>query len=55
MGTALQTSEQQLKKTLRKQLKETIAPQTKRLHLALLLAVLGTLVFIGRSWLLADV
>ena len=53
MDTALQTSEQQLKKTLRKQLKETIAPEAKRLHLALLLAVLGTLVFIGQSWLLA--
>lgn len=55
MDTALQISEQQRKKLLRKQLKETIAPQAKRLHLALLLAVLGTLVFIGKSWLLAHV
>ncbi|MDY0248741.1 MAG: thiol reductant ABC exporter subunit CydD [Pseudomonas sp.] len=53
MNTTPQSPEQQLKRTLRKQLKATIAPETKRLHGALLLAVLGSLLFIGQSWLLA--
>jgi len=53
VNTTPQSPEQQLKRTLRKQLKATIAPETKRLHGALLLAVLGSLLFIGQSWLLA--
>lgn len=47
-------SEKQLKGALRDQLKTIIAPETKRLHLALFFAVLGTLLFIGQSWLLAQ-
>lgn len=48
-----ENSEKQLKRTLRKQLKQIIAPQAQRLHIALTLAVLGGLLFIGQSWLLA--
>lgn len=47
-------SEKQLKRALREQLKTIIAPETKRLHMALFFAVLGTLLFIGQSWLLAQ-
>ncbi len=54
METVQQSPEKQLKRTLRKHLKETIAPEAKRLHGALLLAVLGSVVFIGQSWLLAQ-
>lgn len=54
MDTIQQSPEKQLKHTLRKHLKHIIAPEAKRLHAALLLAVLGSLVFIGQSWLLAQ-
>lgn len=46
--------EKELKCTLRQQLKQIIAPEAKRLHLALIFAVLGALLFIGQSWLLAQ-
>ncbi|NLJ13095.1 MAG: thiol reductant ABC exporter subunit CydD [Gammaproteobacteria bacterium] len=46
--------EKELKRTLRQQLKQIIAPEAKRLHLALIFAVLGALLFIGQSWLLAQ-
>ena len=46
--------EKELKRTLRQQLKQIIAPEVKRLHLALIFAVLGALLFIGQSWLLAQ-
>ena len=54
MDTIQQSPEKQLKHTLRKHLKHIIAPEAKRLHAALLLAVLGSLVFIGQNWLLAQ-
>lgn len=45
--------EKQLKRQLRTQLKQIIAPESRRLRLALVFAVLGALLFIGQSWLLA--
>ena len=49
-----QQSEKQLKRQLRTQLKHIIAPESQRLRLALMFAVLGALLFIGQSWLLAQ-
>ena len=46
--------EKRLKRTLRQQLKQIIAPQAQRLQWALIFAVLATLLFIGQSWLLAQ-
>ncbi len=54
MDNALEQSEKQLKRTLRQQLKEIITPEAKRLHGALIFAVMGALLFIGQSWLLAQ-
>ncbi len=54
MDTVQQSPEKQLKHMLRKHLKHIITPEAKRLHWALLLAVLGSVVFIGQSWLLAQ-
>ncbi len=54
MNNALEHSEKQLKRSLRQQLKDIIAPETPRLRWALLFAVLGALLFIGQSWLLAQ-
>lgn len=54
MDNVLEHSEKQLKRSLRQQLKDIIAPETQRLHWALFFAVLGALLFIGQSWLLAQ-
>lgn len=54
MENTLKHSEQQLKRTLRKQLKDIIAAEETRLRLALLFAVSAALLFIGQSWLLAQ-
>lgn len=54
MENTLEHSEQQLKRSLRQQLKDIIAPETPRLRWALSFAVLGALLFIGQSWLLAQ-
>lgn len=54
MDNALEHSEKQLKRSLRQQLKDIIAPETSRLRWALLFAVFGALLFVGQSWLLAQ-
>ncbi|MDY7219159.1 thiol reductant ABC exporter subunit CydD [Denitrificimonas sp. JX-1] len=54
MNNTLEQTEQQLKRKLRQQLKSIITPQAQRLHWALIAAVLATLLFIGQSWLLAQ-
>lgn len=54
MAHTQKNSEKQLKRTLRQQLTAIIAPETRRLHLALFFAVVGALFFIGQSWLLAQ-
>ena len=54
MEKALETPEKQLKRKLRHHLKQIIAPEAKRLHWALIFAVVGALLFIGQSWLLAQ-
>ncbi len=54
MDNTLELSDKQLKRTLRQQLKQIIAPEAKRLHWALIFAVLGALLFISQSWLLAQ-
>lgn len=54
MEKALETPEKQLKRKLRHHLKQIIAPEAKRLHWALIFAVVGVLLFIGQSWLLAQ-
>ena len=54
MEKALEIPEKQLKRKLRHHLKQIIAPEAKRLHWALIFAVVGALLFIGQSWLLAQ-
>ena len=54
MDNTLEQPEKQLKRTLRQQLKVIIAPEAKRLRWALIFAVLGAILFIGQSWLLAQ-
>lgn len=54
MDNTLKQSEKQLKPRLRHQLKNIIAPEAQRLRSALLFAILGTVLFIGQSWLLAQ-
>lgn len=54
MEKALETPEKQLKRKLRHHLKQIIAPEAKRLHWALIFAVVGAILFIGQSWLLAQ-
>ena len=53
-NTQEHSEQQQLKRQLRTQLKQIIAPESPRLRLALLFAVLGAVLFIGQSWLLAQ-
>ena len=54
MDNAIEHAEKQLKRSLRQQLKQIIAPETQRLRWALFFAALGALLFIGQSWLLAQ-
>lgn len=54
MDNLIKQPEKQLKHSLRQQLKQIIAPETKRLRWALIFAVLGAVLFIGQSWLLAQ-
>ena len=54
MDKTLESPEKQLKVKLRRHLKQIIAPEAQRLRWALIFAVLGALLFIGQSWLLAQ-
>lgn len=54
MDKALENPEKQLKRKLRHHLKQIIAPEAQRLRWALIFAVVGALLFIGQSWLLAQ-
>lgn len=54
MDKALENPEKQLKLKLRHHLKQIIAPEAQRLRWALIFAVVGALLFIGQSWLLAQ-
>lgn len=54
MDRALEKPEKQLKRKLRHHLKQIIAPEAQRLRWALIFAVVGALLFIGQSWLLAQ-
>jgi len=51
---ALENPEKQLKRKLRHHLKQIIAPEAQCLRWALIFAVVGALLFIGQSWLLAQ-
>lgn len=54
MDRALENPEKQLKRKLRHHLKQIIAPEAQCLRWALIFAVVGALLFIGQSWLLAQ-